>query len=53
LGNSLRRVLLSAIRGAAISAVKIEGVLHEFSTIPSVYENVTLIILNLKQIDLN
>jgi DNA-directed RNA polymerase subunit alpha len=50
IGNSVRRVLLSSIRGAAITSVKIEGVLHEFSTIPGVYENTTLIILNLKQI---
>jgi DNA-directed RNA polymerase subunit alpha len=50
LGNSLRRVLLSSIRGAAITLVKIDGVLHEFSTIPSVAEDVVQIILNLKEI---
>ncbi len=48
LGNSLRRVLLSSIYGSAISAVKIEGVNHEFSSIPDVVEDVTEIILNLK-----
>ena len=52
LGNSLRRVLLSPLRGAAITGVKIEGVLHEFSTIPGVVEDVTDIILNLKEINL-
>jgi DNA-directed RNA polymerase subunit alpha len=50
LGNALRRTLLSSIPGAAISAVKIDGVLHEFSTIPKVTEDVTDIILNLKQV---
>ncbi len=50
LGNSLRRVLLSSLTGAAIAAVKIEGVLHEFSTIPGVVEDVTEIILNLKKV---
>lgn len=48
LGNSLRRVLLSSLQGAAATSVKIEGVLHEFSTIPGVREDVTDIILNLK-----
>jgi DNA-directed RNA polymerase subunit alpha len=48
LGNSLRRVLLSSLQGAAISAVRVKGVLHEFSTIPGVTEDVTDIILNLK-----
>lgn len=48
LGNSLRRILLSSLPGAAVSAVKIEGVLHEFSTIPGVKEDTTDIILNLK-----
>jgi len=52
LGNSLRRVLLSSLPGAAITAVKIEGVLHEFSTIPGVLEDVTEIILNLKKVRL-
>jgi DNA-directed RNA polymerase subunit alpha len=50
IGNALRRVLLSAIEGAAITAVKIEGVMHEFSSIPGVVEDATDIILNLKQI---
>ena len=50
LGNSLRRTLLSSIPGAAISSVKIDGVLHEFSTIPKVTEDVTDIILNLKEL---
>ena len=52
LGNSLRRILLSSIRGAAVTAVKIEGVLHEFSSIPGVAEDVTDIILNLKELNL-
>jgi DNA-directed RNA polymerase subunit alpha len=50
LGNSLRRTLLSSIPGAAISSVRIEGVLHEFATIPKVTEDVTDIILNLKEL---
>ncbi len=50
IGNALRRVLLSSIEGPAITAVKIEGVLHEFSSIPGVVEDATDIILNLKQI---
>ena len=50
IGNALRRVLLSSIEGAAITAVKIEGVLHEFSSITGVTEDATDIILNLKQI---
>ena len=49
-GNSLRRVLLSSLEGAAISAVKITGVEHEFSTVPHVKEDVTDIILNLKRL---
>jgi DNA-directed RNA polymerase subunit alpha len=52
LGNALRRVLLSSLQGAAITAVRIEGVLHEFSTLPGVIEDVTEIILNLKQMRL-
>ena len=48
LGNSLRRILLSSLQGAAITTAKIEGVLHEFSSIPGVIEDVTDIILNLK-----
>ena len=51
-GNALRRVLLSSLQGAAISAVRIDGVLHEFSTLPGVIEDVTEIILNLKQVRL-
>lgn len=51
-GNSLRRMLLSSIEGAAIVAVQIEGVFHEFSSIPGVLEDVTEIILNLKQVNL-
>lgn len=50
IGNSLRRVLLSSMMGSAVSAVRFEGVLHEFSTIPDVVEDVTDIILNLKQL---
>jgi DNA-directed RNA polymerase subunit alpha len=49
-GNSLRRVLLSSLTGAAITSVRIEGVAHEFSTIPGVKEDVTDIVLNLKEI---
>jgi DNA-directed RNA polymerase subunit alpha len=52
LGNSLRRILLSSLPGAAVTSVKIEGVLHEFSTIPGVHEDVTDIILNLKSLSL-
>ena len=52
IGNALRRVLLSSIEGAAVTAVKIEGVLHEFSPIQGVVEDATDIILNLKQIPL-
>ncbi|HEX4926098.1 MAG TPA: DNA-directed RNA polymerase subunit alpha, partial [Bdellovibrionales bacterium] len=50
LGNSLRRILLSSMMGSAISAVRFEGVLHEFTTIPDVMEDVSDIILNLKQV---
>ncbi|HET9449449.1 MAG TPA: DNA-directed RNA polymerase subunit alpha [Aggregicoccus sp.] len=50
LGNSLRRVLLSSLQGAAITSVKIEGVDHEFTTIPEVAEDVTDIVLNLKEV---
>ena len=49
-GNSLRRVLLSSLAGAAVTSVRIEGVAHEFSTIPGVKEDVTDIVLNLKDI---
>lgn len=52
LGNTLRRMLLSAITGAAATSVKIDGVLHEFSTIPGVVEDVTQIVLNLKELTL-
>lgn len=52
LGNSLRRVLLSSLPGAAVNSIKIDGVLHEFSTIPGVVEDVTEIILNLKNLAL-
>src|SRR5881392_1200108 len=52
IGNALRRVLLSSIEGAAVTAVKIEGVLHEFSPIQGVVEDATDIILNLKQFPL-
>ncbi len=48
-GNALRRVLLSSLEGFAITSVKIEGVDHEFSTIPGIVEDVTEIVLNLKQ----
>lgn len=51
-GNALRRVLLSSLEGYAISSIKIDGVKHEFDTIPGVKEDVTNIILNLKQVDL-
>ncbi len=50
LGNALRRVLLSSLRGAAVTAVQIDGVLHEFSSIPGVREDVTDIVLNVKEI---
>ncbi|MEG1859398.1 MAG: DNA-directed RNA polymerase subunit alpha, partial [Christensenellaceae bacterium] len=50
IGNALRRILLSALPGAAAVGVKIEGVSHEFSTIPGVKEDVTEIILNLKNL---
>ena len=50
LGNSLRRILLSSLPGYAIDTVKIDGVSHEFSTVPGVTETVTDLILNLKQV---
>ena len=50
LGNSLRRIMLSSLPGAAISQIKIDGVLHEFSSIPGVKEDVTEIVMNLKQV---
>jgi len=52
IGNSLRRMLLSSIEGAAIVAVRFEGIFHEFSSIPGVVEDITEIILNLKQVNL-
>ena len=52
LGNALRRVLLSSLQGAAVTSIQIEGVLHEFSSIPGVREDVTDIVLNVKQIAL-
>lgn len=52
LGNALRRILLSSLQGAAITSIQIEGVLHEFSSIPGVREDVTDLILNIKQISL-
>jgi DNA-directed RNA polymerase subunit alpha len=52
LGNALRRVLLSSLQGAAITAIRINGVLHEFSTIPGVMEDVSDIVLNLKEVRL-
>ena len=48
LGNALRRVLLSSLRGSAITSLRIDGVLHEFSSIPGVREDVTEVVLNLK-----
>ncbi len=53
IGNSLRRILLSSIEGAGVTGVKIEGVLHEFSSVPGVVEDVTDIVLNLKQLPLH
>lgn len=50
LGNSLRRILLSSLPGAAVTSIKIDGVLHEFTTIPGVVEDVTEIILNIKEL---
>ena len=52
LGNSLRRIMLSSLPGAAVSSIRIEGVLHEFSTIPGVKEDVSDIILNIKNLAL-
>ncbi len=52
IGNSLRRILLSSLQGAAIASIKIDGVLHEFSTIPGTKEDMTEIILNLKEVRL-
>ena len=52
LGNSLRRIMLSSLPGAAVSQIKIDGVLHEFSSIPGVKEDVTEIVLNIKQLEI-
>ena len=52
LGNSLRRIMLSSLMGTAVSSIKIEGVLHEFSSIPGVKEDVTEIIMNIKQLSI-
>ena len=52
LGNSLRRILLSSIRGAAVTSIQIDGVLHEFSSIKGVREDVTDIVLNVKSLAL-
>ena len=48
LGNSLRRILLSSLQGAAVTSIKIDGVQHEFSTIPGIKEDVAEIVLNMK-----
>lgn len=53
MGNSLRRTLLSSIPGAAVTSVRIDGVLHEFSTVPGVTEDVTEIILNIKKLSIS
>ena len=53
IGNSLRRILLSSIQGAAITAIQIDGVLHEYTTIDGVQEDVVEILLNLKNIAIN
>ena len=53
LGNSLRRILLNSLPGTAVTSIRIDGILHEFSTIPGVKEDVTQIILNLKQLSLS
>lgn len=50
IGNAMRRVLLSSIEGAAVTSIKVDGVLHEFSTMPGVVEDVTEIVLNVKQL---
>ena len=52
LGNALRRILLSSLQGAAITSVRVNGVLHEFSTIPGVLEDVSDVVLNLKDVRL-
>src|SRR3990167_633900 len=50
IGNSLRRVLISSIEGAAVTSMRIDGVLHEFGAIPGVLEDVTQVVLNVKQL---
>ncbi|WOI54490.1 DNA-directed RNA polymerase subunit alpha [Parvularcula sp. LCG005] len=50
LGNSLRRILMSSLQGAAVTAIQVDGVVHEFSSIPGVREDVTIIVLNIKQL---
>ena len=52
LGNALRRIMLSSLPGSAVSHIKIDGVLHEFSSIPGVKEDVTEIVLNIKQLEI-
>ena len=52
LGNALRRILLSSLQGAAVTSVQIDGVLHEFSSVPGVHEDVTDIVLNIKSLSL-
>src|SRR5512142_3225358 len=52
LGNSLRRVLLSSLQGAAVTSIRIEGVLHEFSSLAGVREDITDLVLNVKQVAL-
>ena len=53
LGNSLRRIMLSSLPGTAVSVIKIKGVLHEFSSIPGVKEDVTEIVMNIKNLCIN
>lgn len=52
LGNALRRIMLSSLPGSAVSQIKIDGVLHEFSSVPGVKEDVTEIVLNIKQLEI-
>ena len=52
LGNALRRVLLSSLQGAAVTAIQIDGILHEFSSLPGVREDITDLVLNVKEIAL-
>ena len=53
LGNSMRRILLSSLPGAAVTSIKIDGIYHEFSSIPGVREDTTLIVLNIKDLILD